>query len=193
MCDNLIRLVSNLSVGEHASLEQLVAHMVSSNAIPPAVISLMWDIFARKVCMHIRTYVCSKIEFTPSSLPTQSPGVTPEQCLGALVVLTMVGGADRELILSKFDVLVSLGLRTRHDSSSFSLRLAQQTCLALQKLVVEKTTKGGVSDAPFRLPEEHVLFQRLIDMMVQGMLYEGWRDGSVRAEGWECEGGGMEV
>jgi len=80
----------------------------------------------------------------------------------------MMGGADRELILGKFDVLVSVGLRTRSDSSSFSLRLARQTCLALQKLVVVKKTKGAVSDAPFRLPEEHVLFQRLTDMMVRG-------------------------
>lgn len=92
----------------------------------------------------------------------------------------MVGEADRELILGKFDVLVSLGLRTRSDSSTFSVRLARQTCLALQKLVVVKKTKGGVSDAPFRLPEEHVLFQRLTDMMVRGMYVclrgvSGWR------------------
>lgn len=99
--------------------------------------------------------------------PDQSQGVTPEQSLGALVILTMVGGADRELILGKFDVLVSLGLKTGHDSS-FSLRLARQTCLALQKLVVVKKTKGAVSNAPFRLPEEHVLFQKLTDMIVQG-------------------------
>lgn len=113
---------------------------------------------------------CAKINPAASHLPfpDQSPGVTPEQSLGALVILTMVGGADRELILSNFDVLVSMGLKTNRDSSSFSLRLARQTCLALQKLVVVKKTKGAVSSAPFRLPEEHVLFQRLTDMMVQG-------------------------
>ena len=95
--------------------------------------------------------------------------MTPEQSLGALVILTMVGGAEREHILDKFDVLVSLGLSVKHNSSSFSLHLARQTCLALQKLVVAKKTKGAVSGVPFRLPKEHVLFQRLINMMVEGV------------------------
>lgn len=56
MCDNLIRLVSNLSAGEHVSLDQLVALMVSNSTIPPGVVTLLWDMFARKVhTAHVNT------------------------------------------------------------------------------------------------------------------------------------------
>lgn len=72
MCDNLIRLVSNLSVGEHVSLEQLVALMVGNNTIPLAVITLLWDMFARKVhtvriCEHtdnLRSYNINLVLYT---------------------------------------------------------------------------------------------------------------------------------
>lgn len=74
MCDNLIRLVSNLSAGEHVSLEQLVVLMVSNSTIPPGVVTLLWDMFARKVhTAHVNT------------LTTYSP--MPHTCLYRKLVL----------------------------------------------------------------------------------------------------------
>ena len=68
MCNNLIRLTTNLTAGEHASLEQLVALMVSNKTIPPAVIALLWDTFTQKVrATHINNlysglyYICTAV------------------------------------------------------------------------------------------------------------------------------------
>ena len=75
----------------------------------------------------------------------------------------MVANGNPSVISNHFDVLITRGLQ----SPLNDLSLARQTCVALQKMVTLEKKKGAVSSTPpFRLPQDHALFQRLCDIAV---------------------------
>jgi condensin complex subunit 1 len=140
MCRNLITLTEDLTTGEQASFEELIVLMVKKGTIPQPVLKLLWEVFSGKS-------VCTCVEDSHR----------------ALIVLSMAGAADCELLKENFDLLVTRGLGTGN------LGVAKQMCIALQKMVAVKKRKGDISNPPFRLPVAHVLFERLIRLICEGI------------------------
>ena len=112
--------------------------------IAPAVIRMLWDTFTQRV-----------------------PGSGIEEARSAALILSMAGGADREIVKSNIDILVSHGLGGTDTGSDTcpDLLLAKYTCMALQRLAATKTKRGEVADKPFRLPPSHRMFQRISSIL----------------------------
>ena len=106
---------------------------------------MLWDVFTQRV-----------------------PGTTIEETRSAVLILSMAGGADREIIKSNIDILVSHGLGGSGTGSGTcpDLLLAKYTCMALQKLSAAKGRKGQVADKPFRLLPSHQMFQRISSILI---------------------------
>lgn len=90
----------------------------------------------------------------------------------ALLVLAMA--SDQDMIHSHLSLLVSVGLgsRAQHDPL-----LGMFTCYALQRLIKvqqkeQQTSKDGKPDKKFRLPTSHVIFTRLTELLVSGMMQQ---------------------
>ena len=115
--------------------------------ISPAVVRMLWDTFTQRV-----------------------PGTAIEEARSAALILSMAGGADREIVRSNIDILVAHGLGgSDTDTGSGTcpdLLLAKYTCMALQRLAASKTKRGQVADKPFRLPPSHQMFQRISSILI---------------------------
>ena len=80
--------------------------------------------------------------------------------------------SDQDMIHSHLSVLVSVGLgsRAQHDPL-----LAVFMCYALQRLIKtqhsdQQTNKEKLSSNKFRLSISHVIFTRLTELLVSGMM-----------------------
>ena len=109
--------------------------------IPQAVIQLLWQRFALKL-----------------------PQTTAQEQRGAINILSMIAGAEIDIIKSNLSVLVEHGLTYK----SNSYLLARDTCSAILKINGKKNTLGSSSE-PYRLPTDHNLFARLETMIVEGL------------------------
>ncbi|XP_041377786.1 condensin complex subunit 1-like [Gigantopelta aegis] len=140
---NLSALTRGVTLGELMSLEQLIVELVKSGDIGSSVIQMLWEMFTLKI----------------SNTP-------PEESRGALSLIAMVAGAESDLVCSNIDVLVSEGLGPRAETDYL---LAQEACLALNKLGAVIKVRGEVSPKPFKLPESHEAFSRLSHLLVTGV------------------------
>ena len=82
--------------------------------------------------------------------------------------------SDQDMIHSHLSLLVSVGLGSRAQRDPL---LAVFTCYALQQLMKtqrkeQQTTKDDkqLSDKKFRLSASHVIFTRLTELLVSGMM-----------------------
>ena len=80
--------------------------------------------------------------------------------------------SDRDAIQSHLSLLVSVGLGSRARCDPL---LAMFTCYALQQLTKTQPKDQQVSedeklDKKFKLPTSHVIFTRLIELLVSGMM-----------------------
>ena len=92
------------------------------------------------------------------------PSVTQQQSKGALMILSMAGNSDTEIIKNKINTLVSVGLGERWKQDE---DIARYSCIALQKLNhVDKNDKGR-KDPPARFPANHQLFQKLASILLE--------------------------
>ncbi|XP_076451927.1 condensin complex subunit 1-like isoform X3 [Babylonia areolata] len=142
---NLSMLIHGASCGDLTSLEALMGQLMQSGELSSQVIQVLWERFTLKI---------------------------PDTCLqdsrAALLLISMVAGAEPNIVHSNLDVLIEEGLGPRADGDQL---LAQAACQALLKLATKKK-KGQTTTEPFRLPPDHRLFSRLTELLVTGMQKE---------------------
>ncbi|XP_064610959.1 condensin complex subunit 1-like [Liolophura sinensis] len=140
---NLTALTHGATAGDITSLAELMCEFYRSGEVDGHVIQLLWERFTLK---QTTTMV--------------------EESRAALVLLSMIAGAETEIVKSNIDVLVKEGLGPRAETD---FQLARDTCLVLLKLRSSEKLKGAVSKEPFRLQKDHEMFKRLADILVGGM------------------------
>lgn len=81
--------------------------------------------------------------------------------------------SDRDMIQSHLSLLVSVGLGSRAQRDPL---LAMFTCYSLQQLMKtqqpkdQQVSKDEKLDKKFKLPTSHVIFTRLTELLVSGMM-----------------------
>lgn len=86
-----------MSLAELTSLEQLIYVMVSQEEFDYAVLNVLWAIFGILISLSL-------------SIASRKQEVLPEIRRGALVILSMTGRADKEILSNNMDVLVKIGI-----------------------------------------------------------------------------------
>ena len=137
---NLLALVDGASCGELASLEEMVVMLMDSGHIPKSVVIMLWDTFSGRVA------------------DTDSQTIRY-----AMLLLSMVGRADPQVVRLNLNLLVEQGLK--QEAGSPDLILARNCCLALQRLATPKAKRS--SEQPFRLPSTHPAFVSLSRLMME--------------------------
>ena len=152
---NLIALIEGASVGEVASLEELVIMLVDSKDIGKECFQLMWQYFT----------------FAGAS-------TTKEEARAAVIMLGMVANKEPTIITSNLCLLVDNGLiqaaKIKYSSEAFekegqgtNFRLVHDTCVALSKVANIKQAKE--EQQPFRLEAGHDIFVNLEKILTQGI------------------------
>ncbi|XP_054999247.1 condensin complex subunit 1 isoform X2 [Sorex araneus] len=141
LIQNLSLLLVNASVGTVQCLEEILFEFVQKEELKPAVTHLLWERATEKV-------PCSALE----------------RCC-SVTLLGMLARGKPEIVGSNLDTLVSIGLEGK---SPPDYRLAQQVCQAIASISDRRKPSMGTRQPPFRLPQEHLLFQRLREMVVSG-------------------------
>ncbi|KAL8621609.1 hypothetical protein ACOMHN_036842 [Nucella lapillus] len=143
---NLSMLIYGASCGDLTSLEVLMAQLMRSGELSSQVIQVLWEKFTLKI-----------------------PNTTPQESRAALLLISMVAGAETDIVQSNLEVLIEEGLGPRADDDPL---LVQAACQALLKMATKKE-KGQTAKEPFRLPPDHALFSRLAELLITGMKKEG--------------------
>lgn len=87
IAENLIGLTMEMSLAELTSLEQLLFVMVNRDEFDMSVVDVLWNMFAMK-----------------------KKDISDGSRRGALIILSMLGKAKKEIISNNFDVLLKIGL-----------------------------------------------------------------------------------
>ncbi|KAL1790363.1 condensin complex subunit 1 [Sigmodon hispidus] len=141
---NLSLLLVDASVGTIQCLEEILCEFVQKDEIKPAVTQLLWERATEKV-------PCSPLE----------------RC-SSIMLLGMMARGKPEIVGSNLDTLVTLGLDEKFPQD---YRLAQQVCLAIANISDRRKPSQGERLPPFRLPQEHRLFERLREMVTKGFAH----------------------
>ncbi|CAG2222377.1 CAPD2 [Mytilus edulis] len=137
---NLSALVDGATMGDLTSLEGLIVEFVKSEELDQSVIQMLWERFTMKV-----------------------PNTTQQDSRAALMLLSMAAGANAKIVQSNVEILVKEGLGSR---ATKDFILAKDTCITLLKLGLDKKAKGAVAKKPYRLPEDHEMFTRLSELLI---------------------------
>ncbi|NWR65294.1 CND1 protein, partial [Bucorvus abyssinicus] len=138
---SLFLIMVDASLGTIQCLEEIISEFVQKDEIKPAVIQLLWEQFTEKS-------QCSSLEQR-----------------AAVMLLGMMARGNPEIIGSNLDVLVTVGLTEKVGED---YRLAQEICNAVSKLASNPKPALGKNKAPFRLPQNHMLFGCLSEIMSKG-------------------------
>ncbi|XP_042644212.1 condensin complex subunit 1 isoform X2 [Tyto alba] len=138
---SLFLIMVDASLGTIQCLEEIISEFVQKDEIKPAVIQLLWEQFTEKS-------QCSSLERR-----------------AAVMLLGMMARRKPEIIGSNLDVLVTVGLS---EKLCEDYRLAQEVCNAISKLAYNPKPSQGKNNAPFRLPQNHMLFGRLSETVSKG-------------------------
>ncbi|NWS70888.1 CND1 protein, partial [Crotophaga sulcirostris] len=138
---SLFLIMVDASLGTIQCLEEIISEFVQKDEIKPAVIQLLWERFTEKS-------QCSSLERR-----------------AAVMLLGMMARGKPEIIGSNLDVLVTVGLS---EKVSEDYHLAQEICNAISKLARNPKADQGKNSAPFRLPQDHMLFGRLSETVSKG-------------------------
>ncbi|XP_005378837.1 PREDICTED: condensin complex subunit 1 isoform X2 [Chinchilla lanigera] len=144
LIQNLSLLLVDASVGTIQCLEEILCEFVQKDELKPAVTQLLWERATEKV-------PCSALE----------------RC-SSVMLLGMLARGKPEIVGSNLDTLVSIGLDRK---SPPDYRLAQQVCQAIANISDRRKPSLGRRHPPFRLPQEHGLFERLRDMVTAGFAH----------------------
>uniref|UniRef100_A0A8C6WC48 Condensin complex subunit 1 n=1 Tax=Nannospalax galili TaxID=1026970 RepID=A0A8C6WC48_NANGA len=144
LIQNLSLLLVDSSVGTIQCLEEILCEFVQKNELKPAVTQLLWEQATEKV-------PCSPLE----------------RC-SSVMLLGMMARGKPEIVGSNLDTLVSVGLAEKFPQD---YRLAQQVCLAIANISDRRKPSLGKRHPPFRLPQEHRLFERLREMVIKGFAH----------------------
>ncbi|XP_059114607.1 condensin complex subunit 1 isoform X2 [Peromyscus eremicus] len=144
LIQNLSLLLVDASVGTIQCLEEILCEFVQKDEIKPAVTQLLWERATEKV-------PCSPLE----------------RC-SSVMLLGMMARGKPEIVGSNLDTLVRVGLDEKFPQD---YRLAQQVCLAIANISDRRKPSLGERQPPFRLPQEHRLFERLREMVTKGFTH----------------------
>ncbi|KAL6064043.1 hypothetical protein STEG23_028563, partial [Scotinomys teguina] len=144
LIQNLSLLLVDASVGTIQCLEEILCEFVRKDEIKPAVTQLLWERATEKV-------PCSPLE----------------RC-SSVMLLGMMARGKPEIVGSNLDTLIRVGL---DEKSPQDYRLAQQVCLAIANISDRRKPSLGERHPPFRLPQEHRLFERLGEMVTKGFAH----------------------
>lgn len=135
---NMASLTFGATPAELTSLEQLLSTMMKQGLVNEHVIAKLWHIYGAQ----------------PKGRETSKT-----QRKGAIIVLGMLGLADPGIIVKEMEVCLRIGLG---DLGRRDLGLARYTCVALRRInAAEKASKGAVSAASAKLPNDHAILIRL--------------------------------
>ncbi|NXE81666.1 CND1 protein, partial [Cochlearius cochlearius] len=141
LVNSLSLIMVDASLGTIQCLEEIISEFVQKDEIKPAVIQLLWERFTEKS-------QCSPLERR-----------------AAVMLLGIMARGKPEIIGSNLDVLVTVGLS---EKVCEDYRLAQEVCNAISKLASNPKPALGKSSAPFRLPQNHMLFGCLSETLSKG-------------------------
>lgn len=144
LIQNLSLLLVDASVGTIQCLEEILCEFVQKNELKPAVTQLLWERASEKV-------PCSALE----------------RC-SSVLLLGMMARGKPEIVGSNLDTLVSIGLDEKLPQD---YRLAQQVCHAIANISDRRKPSLDKCHPPFRLPQEHRLFERLQEMVIKGFVH----------------------
>ncbi|XP_032501460.1 condensin complex subunit 1 isoform X2 [Phocoena sinus] len=140
---NLSLLLVDASVGTIQCLEEILCEFVQKDELKPAVTQVLWERATKKV-------PCSPLE----------------RC-SSVMLLGMMARGKPEIVGSNLDTLVSIGLDEKLPQD---YRLAQQVCRAIANISDRRKPSLGKRHPPFRLPQEHCLFERLQETVTKGVV-----------------------
>ncbi|KAF6340002.1 non-SMC condensin I complex subunit D2 [Rhinolophus ferrumequinum] len=144
LIQNLSLLLVDASVGTMQCLEEILCEFVQKDELKPAVTQLLWERATEKV-------PCSALE----------------RC-SSVMLLGMMARGKPEIVGSNLDTLVSIGLDEKLPQD---YRLAQQVCHAIANISDRRKPSLDKCHPPFRLPQEHRLFERLQEMVTKGFVH----------------------
>ncbi|CCF55936.1 hypothetical protein KAFR_0A05000 [Kazachstania africana CBS 2517] len=124
---NLIKLTTNASIADLASLEKLLGMMYEKSLIDENVVNVLWAIY--NSC---------------SNKKGDSPGFKKEQIHGSIIALGMLALENNEIILKGLDSLLNIGLGEMGDKD---MLLCKYSCIALERMVDKKeiSIKSAIS------------------------------------------------
>lgn len=144
LIQNLSLLLVDASVGTIQCLEEILCEFVQKDELKPAVTQVLWERAIEKV-------PCSPLE----------------RC-SSVMLLGMMARGKPEIVGSNLDTLVSIGLDEKFPQD---YRLAQQVCHAIANLSDRRKPSLSKRHPPFRLPQEHRLFERLREVITKGFVH----------------------
>ncbi|XP_032730650.1 condensin complex subunit 1 isoform X2 [Lontra canadensis] len=144
LIQNLSLLLVNASVGTIQCLEEILCEFVQKDELKPAVTQVLWERATEKA-------PCSPLE----------------RCC-SVMLLGMMARGKPEIVGSNLDTLVSIGLDEKVPQD---YRLAQQVCHAIANLSDRRKPSLSKRHPPFRLPQEHRLFERLREVITKGFVH----------------------
>ncbi|XP_004387321.1 condensin complex subunit 1 [Trichechus manatus latirostris] len=144
LIQNLSLLLVDASVGTIQCLEEILCEFVQKDELKPAVTQLLWEQATEKI-----------------------PRSPLERC-SSVMLLGMMARGKPEIVGSNLDTLVSIGLDEKFPQD---YRLAQQVCHAIANISDRRKPSLGKRHPPFRLPQEHKLFNRLREMVTKGFVH----------------------
>ena len=140
--DNINRVARNLvertfgaTLAELTSLEELVSTMCGEGMIHEDVIDKLWSVYS------------------------SSKAIPRGQRRGAIIIISMLAIAKKEIVAEHIDTLLGIGLGSL---GAKDVVLAKYTCIALSRVGGSvKKVKGALSDEQVRYPMTHPMFARL--------------------------------
>ncbi|UZJ56124.1 hypothetical protein CBS101457_005444 [Exobasidium rhododendri] len=140
--DNVNRIARNLvertfgaTLAELTSLEELVSTMCGEGMIHEDVIEKLWSVYS------------------------SSKSIPRGQRRGAIIILSMLSIAKKEIVAEHINTLLGIGLGPLGEKD---VVLAKYTCIALSRVGGSvKKVKGALSDEQVRFPMSHPIFARL--------------------------------
>ncbi|NXI26860.1 CND1 protein, partial [Sterrhoptilus dennistouni] len=138
---SLSLIMVDASLGTIQCLEEIISEFVQKDEIKPAVTQLLWERFTEK---------------SPCS---------PLERRAAVMLLGMMARGKPEIIGSNLDILVTMGLS---EKACEDYRLPQEVCNVISKLASNPKPALEKNSAPFRLPQDHMLFGCLSETVSKG-------------------------
>ncbi|KAM7064926.1 condensin complex subunit 1 isoform 1-T1 [Acridotheres tristis] len=138
---SLSLIMVDASLGTIECLEEIISEFVQKDEIKPAVTQLLWERFTEK---------------SPCSLLERR---------AAVMLLGMMARGKPEIIGSNLDILVTMGLS---EKACEDYRLPQEVCNVISKLASNPKPALEKKSAPFRLPQNHMLFGCLSETVSKG-------------------------
>lgn len=143
--NSLIELVHGATVGEMISLEELLKELMTSNDIDDQHTRILFEKYSQKI-----------------------PGTTDVESRISIQLISMLATSNYRLIRENIDTLIAVGLS---EKVADDFKMVEQTCYALQRAVIP-SIKVEEKELVFRLPPDHIMFQRLRTILINGITKE---------------------